>query len=71
MTSKGNATPPETYGLTFDDAIYVWLRHWQGEYPHHIAASYSTSADQVTAVLDERAHVGSRAAAARLLAPAA
>ncbi|WGS20826.1 MULTISPECIES: hypothetical protein [unclassified Bradyrhizobium] len=42
------------YRLTFEDAVYVWLRHWRGEYQHHIAASYNVNPGRVNEVLKER-----------------
>lgn len=41
--------PP--YRLTPDDAVDIWLRHWQGEYQHHIAASYGINPGRVNEVL--------------------
>ena len=54
--------PP--YQLTFDDAIDVWLRHWSGEYQHHIAASYGVNPGRVNDVLKGRKHAESEQAAA-------
>jgi hypothetical protein len=68
--SKGNASKPKPYHLTFDDAVYIWLRHWQGEYQHHIASSYDVNPGRVNDVLKERAHFGSRSVAAKQLVPA-
>lgn len=52
------------YRLTFDDAVDIWLRHWAGEYQHHIAASFRVNPGRVNDVLKERKHIGSREAAA-------
>jgi len=41
--------PP--YRLTADDAVDIWLRHWAGEYQHHIAASYRVNPGRVNEVL--------------------
>ncbi len=56
--------PKPPYCLTFDDAVDVWLRHWQGEYQHHIAASYGVNPGRVNDVLKGRKHPGSEQAAA-------
>ena len=42
-----------------------WLRHWAGQYQHDIAAAYGVNSARVNDVLKERAHVGSKRAAAR------
>ena len=55
-----------SYTLTFDDAVHIWLRHWSGEYQNRIAASYDVNPGRVNDVLKERAHVGSRQAAAKI-----
>ncbi|OSI29580.1 hypothetical protein [Bradyrhizobium canariense] len=57
------------YQLTFDDAVYVWLRHWQGEYQHRIAATYDVNPGRVNDVIKERKHFGSRSEAAKRLSP--
>jgi hypothetical protein len=45
-------TPYEhPYRLTLDDAVDVWLRHWGGEYQHHIAAAYKVNPGRVNEVL--------------------
>ncbi|MDN2564635.1 hypothetical protein N1F89_00210 [Aquibium sp. A9E412] len=54
--------PP--YHLTFGDAVDVWLRHWNGEYQHHIAASYGVNPGRVNDVLKARKHAGSEQVAA-------
>lgn len=64
---NGNTIKRKPYRLTPDDAIYVWLRHWQGEYQHHIAASYNVNPGRINDVLKERAHFGSKSAAAAKL----
>ncbi len=62
--SNENKTKPKPYRLTFDDAVDVWPRHWLGEFQHNIAASYGVNPGRVNDVLKERAHYGSKAAAA-------
>jgi hypothetical protein len=55
---------PQAYSLTFDDAVDIWLRHWNGEYQHHIAASYGVNPGRVNDVLKRRKHPTSEQAAA-------
>lgn len=45
-----------TYRLTADDAVNVWLRHFAGEYQHHIAAHYGVNPGRVNDVLKGRTH---------------
>ena len=54
-----------TYRLTFNDAVDIWLRHWAGEYQHTIAAGHDVSQGRVNDVLNERVHIGSKAALPR------
>lgn len=49
-----------SYRLTFEDAVEIWLRRWNGEFQHRIAASYDVNPGRVSEVLKERAHLGSR-----------
>ena len=51
---------PRSYRLTFDDAVQVWLRHWEGEFQHRIAAAFDVNPARVNDVLHEREHVGSK-----------
>jgi hypothetical protein len=55
----------ETYRLTCDDAVDIWLRHWAGEFQHDIAAAYGVNQGRVNEVLKEHSHVGSKAIAAK------
>jgi hypothetical protein len=59
------------YRLTFEDAVLVWLRHWNGEFQHNIAASYAVNPGRINEVLKERTHYGSKAEAASRLPSAA
>lgn len=43
-----NVTP---YKLTLDDAIDVWLRHWDGQFQHNIAATYGVNPGRINEVL--------------------
>ena len=49
--------------LTFDDAVQIWLRHWNGEFQNRIAASFDVNPGRVNDVLKERKFIGSREAA--------
>lgn len=49
--------------LTFEQAIEVWLLHWEGLYQHQIAARLFTNPGRINDVLKERKHIGSREAA--------
>ncbi|MBR1247549.1 hypothetical protein JQ609_11445 [Bradyrhizobium sp. AUGA SZCCT0169] len=69
---QNNATEKlKPYRLAYEDAINVWLRYWHGEFQHNIAASYGVNPGRVNDVLKERAHYGSKAAAAVRLETAA
>lgn len=63
--------PPQTnprrpsYRLTFEDAVQIWLRHWNGEFQNRIAASYDVNPGRVNEVLKGTRHPGSRAEALR------
>jgi hypothetical protein len=49
-----------TYRLTFVDAIEVWLRHWSGQFQHHIAAHFGVNPGRVNEVLKGHKFLGSR-----------
>jgi hypothetical protein len=49
--------------LTFDDAIDIWHRHWDGEFQHRIAAAYDVNQGRINEVLKGHKHAGSREAA--------
>ncbi|AYD03394.1 hypothetical protein [Neorhizobium sp. NCHU2750] len=53
-----NCKPSHT--LTFDDAVDIWLRHWNGEFQNRIAASLDVNPGRVNEVLKERKFIGSR-----------
>ena len=65
-----NTTKARPYRLAYEDAVNIWLRYWHGEFQHNIA-SYSVNPGRVNDVLKERAHYGSKAAAAARLNSAA
>lgn len=46
--------------LTFDDAIHIWLRRWNGMFQHEIAAAFRCNPGRINEVLKERRHPGSR-----------
>lgn len=52
-----------SYKLTFDDAVEIWLRYWNGEFQNRIAASFDVNPGRVNDVLKERKFIGSREAA--------
>lgn len=57
-----------SHQLTFDDAVEIWLRHWQGEYQHRIAASYDVNPGRVNEVLKGHRHAGSEERAEQIAA---
>jgi hypothetical protein len=63
-----NDNDKPSYKLTFDDAIVVWLRFWNGEFQNRIAASFDVNPGRVNEVLKGRLHSGSEQAAAKLIA---
>jgi len=56
----------QSYRLTFDDAVDIWLRNWSGEYQHKIAAFYDVNPGRVNEVLKRRKHIGSEDSARNL-----
>ena len=60
-----NQKQQPSYRLTFDDAVEIWLRHWQGQFQNRVAAAFDVNPARVNEVLKERMHVGSREAAMR------
>ncbi len=53
-----------TYKLTFNDAVDVWLRYWNGEYQHRIDAFYDVNPGRVNEILKGHLHPGSKKVAA-------
>lgn len=49
----------EPYRLTFEDAVVVWQRHFDGVYQHHTAAFFGVNPGRVNDVLKGRKHEGS------------
>ncbi len=52
-----------SYRLTFEDAVEIWFRHWNGEIQSRIAARFDVNAGRINEVLKLRKHLGSREAA--------
>jgi hypothetical protein len=53
------AQPPSNR-LSFEDAIVIWQRHWNGEFQNRIAADYDVNPGRVNEILKEQKHVGSK-----------
>jgi hypothetical protein len=51
---------PPSYRLTFDDAVDIWVRYWDGEFQNRIAAAYDVNPGRINEILKERSHVGTR-----------
>ena len=49
-----------SYRLNYEDAIKVWLLHWEGYFQNRIAAIFDTNPGRVNEVLKEHKFVGSR-----------
>lgn len=49
-----------SHTLTFEEAVQIWLRYWDGEFQHRIAASLDVNPGRVNEVLKEHRHFGSR-----------
>ena len=56
---------PRKTKFTFEEAVDVWLRRWNGQYQHEIAAAYVINPRAVNHVLKEITHIGSKEEAAR------
>jgi hypothetical protein len=56
---------PRKTKFTFEEAVDVWLRRWNGQFQHEIAAAYVINPRAVNHVLKEVIHVGSKEEAAR------
>lgn len=53
--------------LTETDAVDIWLRHWAGEFQHHIAASYGVNQGRISEIITgKRFPASERIAAERL-----
>lgn len=58
-----NQNKRPSYRLTFDDAVEIWLRYWEGEFQNRVAAAFDVNPGRVNEVLKERMHAGSRVVA--------
>lgn len=54
-----------SYRLTFDDAVIIWRRHWNGEFQNRIASAFDVNPGRVNEVLKGKLHPGSEQAAMR------
>jgi hypothetical protein len=59
--SMNPRTPSRT--LSFEDAVNIWLRYWNGEFQNRIAAAFDVNPARVNEVLKETRLPGSREAA--------
>jgi hypothetical protein len=51
--------------FTFDEAVDVWLRYWNGQDRMGIAIDYRINSGRVSEVLNVQKHLGSKEAAAK------
>jgi predicted XRE-type DNA-binding protein len=51
--------------LTFDNAVEIWLRYWNGEFQNRIAALFDVNPGRVSDVVKGRKHRGSEQVARR------
>ncbi|MCK1639114.1 hypothetical protein IVA95_16255 [Bradyrhizobium sp. 157] len=56
-------TPRKTK-FTFEEAVDVWLRRWDGQIIQEIAFAYRINWGRVSQVLNEETHIGSKQVAA-------
>lgn len=54
--------------LTFEDAVVVWLKHWDGRFNHEIAADFQCNQGRISEVITLKLHKGSREVAAKIRA---
>lgn len=53
-----------SHRLTFEDAVTIWLRYWNGEFQNRIAAMFDVNPGRVNEVIKGKRHPGSKAIAA-------
>lgn len=58
-----NAMGRPAHVLTFDDAVDVWLKHWDGWIQSRIAAHHDTNQGRICEVLKGERHPGAKAEA--------
>ena len=46
--------------FTFEQAVDVWMRRFNGQFQHEIAAAYVINVRAVNHVLKEKTHLGSK-----------
>lgn len=49
-----------SHRLTFEEAVEIWKRYWDGEFQNRIAASYDVNSARVHEVVSGTRHPGSR-----------
>jgi hypothetical protein len=55
--------------FSFEQAVDVWVRRFNGQFQHEIAAAYVINVRAVNHVLKEKAHIGSRQVAEARMCP--
>jgi hypothetical protein len=55
--------------FTFEQAVDVWVRRFNGQFQHEIAAAYVINVRAVNHVLKEKTHIGSRQVAEARMCP--
>ena len=51
--------------LSFEDAVTIWFRHWEGEFQNRIAAHFDVNPGRVNEVLKQHLHPDSHEEAIR------
>jgi hypothetical protein len=46
--------------LAFEDAVNIWLRYWNGEFQHRIAASFDVNPGRISEVIKGHRHPDSQ-----------
>lgn len=54
-----------SYRLTFDDAVEIWIRYWNGEFQNRIAADFDVNSAWINEVIKGTRQPGSREVAIR------
>lgn len=55
--------------FSFEQAVDVWMRRFNGQFQHEIAAAYVINVRAVNHVLKEKTHIGSRQVAEARMCP--
>jgi hypothetical protein len=61
-----NTISVQRSNLSFDEAVAVWLMHFEGEKQQIIAAKFGTNGGRIAEILTEKKHEGSERAARSL-----